>query len=130
MRDPWKISGTYAAKSSKLDANLNFEAQLASTETQVGNELTPLKGKGYLVVHDAYGYFEKQFGLTPLGHFTVNPQDSTWRAAFMKIKTQLVGEKQPAFFWPRLRPAVVESVARGTCRRTGNVNCRRRVTTR
>lgn len=30
----------------KLDANLkDFEAQLASTETQVGNELAPLKGK-------------------------------------------------------------------------------------
>ncbi|MFP1462855.1 metal ABC transporter solute-binding protein, Zn/Mn family [Escherichia coli] len=45
----------------KLDANLkDFEAQLASTETQVGNELAPLKGKGYFVFHDAYGYFEKQ----------------------------------------------------------------------
>lgn len=34
----------------KLDANLkDFEAQLASTETQVGNELAPLKGKGYFV---------------------------------------------------------------------------------
>lgn len=32
----------------KLDANLkDFEAQLASTEKQVGNELAPLKGKGY-----------------------------------------------------------------------------------
>lgn len=30
----------------KLDANLkDFEAQLASTEKQVGNELAPLKGK-------------------------------------------------------------------------------------
>lgn len=30
----------------KLDANLkDFEAQLASTETQVGHELAPLKGK-------------------------------------------------------------------------------------
>ncbi len=30
----------------KLDANLkDFEAQLASTETQVGNELAPLKGE-------------------------------------------------------------------------------------
>lgn len=57
----------------KLDANLkDFEAQLASTETQVGNELALLKGKGYFVFYDAYGYFEKQFGLTLLGYFTVN----------------------------------------------------------
>lgn len=34
----------------KLDANLkDFEAQLAATDKQVGNELAPLKGKGYFV---------------------------------------------------------------------------------
>lgn len=43
----------------KLDANLkDFEAQLAATDKQVGNELAPLKGKGYFVFHDAYGYYE------------------------------------------------------------------------
>lgn len=39
----------------KLDANLkDFEAQLAATDKQVGNELAPLKGKG-IRFHDAYG---------------------------------------------------------------------------
>ncbi len=34
----------------KLDANLkDFEAQLAATDKQVGNEPAPLKGKGYFV---------------------------------------------------------------------------------
>ena len=76
----------------KLDANLkDFEAQLASTETQVGNELAPLKGKGYFVFHDAYGYFEKQ-------------------------KATCV------FAEPQFRPAVVESVARGTSVRMGTLD--------
>ncbi len=82
----------------KLDANLkDFEAQLASTEKQVGNELAPLKGKGYFVFHDAYGYFEKQFGLTPLGHFTVNPEIQLGAQRLHEIRTQLVEQKQPAF---------------------------------
>lgn len=82
----------------KLDANLkDFEAQLASTEKQVGNELAPLKGKGYFVFHDAYGYFEKQFGLTPLGHFTVNPEIQPGAQRLHEIRTQLVEQKQPAF---------------------------------
>ncbi|WP_230582251.1 zinc ABC transporter substrate-binding protein ZnuA, partial [Cronobacter malonaticus] len=59
----------------KLDANLQrFEAELARTDKQVANELAPLKGKGYFVFHDAYGYYEKHYGLTSLGHFTVNPE--------------------------------------------------------
>ena len=108
----------------KLDANLkDFEAQLASTETQVGNELAPLKGKGYFVFHDAYGYFEKQFGLTPLGHFTVNPEIQPGAQRLHEIRTQLVEQKATCVFAePQFRPAVVESVARGTSVRMGTLD--------
>ncbi|MCH3841314.1 zinc ABC transporter substrate-binding protein, partial [Campylobacter jejuni] len=59
----------------KLDANLRqFENLLTQTDKNVGNMLTPVQGKGYFVFHDAYGYFEKHYGLSPLGHFTVNPE--------------------------------------------------------
>ena len=108
----------------KLDANLkDFEAQLASTETQVGNELAPLKGKGYFVFHDAYGYFEKQFGLTPLGHFTVNPEIQPGAQRLHEIRTQLVEQKATCVFAePQFRPAVVEAVARGTTVRMGTLD--------
>ena len=108
----------------KLDANLkDFEAQLASTETQVGNELAPLKGKGYFVFHDAYGYFEKQFGLTPLGHFTVNPEIQPGAQRLHEIRTQLVEQKATCVFAePQFRPAVVEAVARGTSVRMGTLD--------
>lgn len=108
----------------KLDANLkDFEAQLASTETQVGHELAPLKGKGYFVFHDAYGYFEKQFGLTPLGHFTVNPEIQPGAQRLHEIRTQLVEQKATCVFAePQFRPAVVESVARGTSVRMGTLD--------
>ncbi|WP_187703351.1 metal ABC transporter solute-binding protein, Zn/Mn family, partial [Escherichia coli] len=101
----------------------DFEAQLASTETQVGNELAPLKGKGYFVFHDAYGYFEKQFGLTPLGHFTVNPEIQPGAQRLHEIRTQLVEQKATCVFAePQFRPAVVESVARGTSVRMGTLD--------
>ena len=108
----------------KLDANLkDFEAQLASTETQVGNELAPLKGKGYFVFHDAYGYFEKHYGLTPLGHFTVNPEIQPGAQRLHEIRTQLVEQKATCVFAePQFRPAVVEAVARGTSVRMGTLD--------
>lgn len=100
----------------KLDANLkDFEAQLAATDKQVGNELAPLKGKGYFVFHDAYGYYEKHYGLTPLGHFTVNPEIQPGAQRLHEIRTQLVEQKATCVFAePQFRPAVVEAVARGT----------------
>lgn len=75
----------------RLDANLkDFEANLAATDKQVANELAPVKGKGYFVFHDAYGYYEKHYGLTPLGHFTVNPEIQPGAQRLHQIRTQLV----------------------------------------
>ncbi len=107
----------------KLDANLkDFEAQLAATDKQVGNELAPLKGKGYFVFHDAYGYYEKHYGLTPLGHFTVNPEIQPGAQRLHEIRTQLVEQKATCVFAePQFRPAVVEAVARGTSVRMGTL---------
>lgn len=108
----------------KLDANLHaFEAQLAATDKQVGTELAPLKGKGYFVFHDAYGYYEKHYGLTPLGHFTVNPEIQPGAQRLHEIRTQLVEQKATCVFAePQFRPAVVEAVARGTSVRMGTLD--------
>ena len=108
----------------KLDANLkDFEAQLAATDKQVGNELAPLKGTGYFVFHDAYGYYEKHYGLTPLGHFTVNPEIQPGAQRLHEIRTQLVEQKATCVFAePQFRPAVVEAVARGTSVRMGTLD--------
>lgn len=108
----------------KLDANLkDFEAHLAATDKQVGNELAPLKGKGYFVFHDAYGYYEKHYGLTSLGHFTVNPEIQPGAQRLHEIRTQLVEQKATCVFAePQFRPAVVEAVARGTSVRMGTLD--------
>lgn len=108
----------------RLDANLkDFEANLAATDKQVASELAPVKGKGYFVFHDAYGYYEKHYGLTPLGHFTVNPEIQPGAQRLHQIRTQLVEQKATCVFAePQFRPAVVESVARGTSVRMGTLD--------
>ena len=108
----------------RLDANLkDFEANLAATDKQVANELAPVKGKGYFVFHDAYGYYEKHYGLTPLGHFTVNPEIQPGAQRLHQIRTQLVEQKATCVFAePQFRPAVVEAVARGTSVRMGTLD--------
>ena len=108
----------------KLDANLqHFESELASADAKIGNQLAPVKGKGYFVFHDAYTYFEKHYGLTPLGHFTVNPEIQPGAQHLHDIRTQLVENKATCVFAePQFRPAVIDAVARGTHVRSGTLD--------
>ncbi|OFC62324.1 zinc ABC transporter substrate-binding protein ZnuA [Candidatus Erwinia dacicola] len=108
----------------KLDANLqHFEAELSSADAKIGNQLSPVKGKEYFVFHDAYTYFEKHYGLTPLGHFTVNPEIQPGAQRLHQIRTQLVEQKAACVFAePQFRPAVIEAVARGTKVRSGTLD--------
>jgi zinc transport system substrate-binding protein len=108
----------------KLDANLqHFEAELTSVDAKISKQLSPVKGKGYFVFHDAYTYFEKHFGLTPLGHFTVNPEIQPGAQRLHQIRTQLVEQKAACVFAePQFRPAVIEAVARGTTVRSGTLD--------
>ncbi len=111
-------------KKDKLDANLRqFEDQLAQTDKNLVKMLTPVQGKGYFVFHDAYGYFEKHFGLSPLGHFTVNPEIQPGAQRLHQIRTQLVEQKAVCVFAePQFRPAVINAVASGTNVRSGTLD--------
>lgn len=108
----------------KLDANLQqFEVDLADTDKRVSAQLAPVRNKGYFVFHDAYTYFEKQYGLSPTGHFTVNPEIQPGAQRLHQIRTQLVEQKAVCVFAePQFRPAVIDAVARGTQVRKGTLD--------
>lgn len=111
-------------KKDKLDANLRrFEDKLAQSEKNIASMLKPIRGKGYFVFHDAYGYFEKQFGLTPLGHFTVNPAIPPGARRLHQIKTQLIEREAVCIFAePQFKPAVINAIAKDTNVRTGELD--------
>lgn len=111
-------------KKDKLDANLKqFEDSLTKVDKNLGKMLQPVQGKGYFVFHDAYGYFEKHFGLSPLGHFTVNPEIQPGAQRLHLIRTQLVEQKAVCVFAePQFRPAVINAVAQGTTVRMGTLD--------
>jgi len=111
-------------KKDQLDANLRqFEDELTKTDVKLGNMLQPVQGKGYFVFHDAYGYFEKHYGLSPLGHFTVNPEIQPGAQRLHQIRTQLVEQKAVCVFAePQFRPAVINAVAQGTKVRMGTLD--------
>lgn len=108
----------------KLDANLSrFMADLATADQNISDTLAPVKGRGYFVFHDAYRYFEKYYGLTPLGYFTINPEIQPGAQRLHQIRTQLVEQKAECVFAePQFRPAVIDAVAQGTSVRKGTLD--------
>ncbi|AEI74777.1 zinc ABC transporter substrate-binding protein ZnuA [Candidatus Moranella endobia] len=111
-------------KKTKLDNNLYlFKKHLTINDKNIAKILAPFRAKRYVVFHDAYGYFEKYYGLTPSGYFTANPEIQPGAQALHKIRTQLVEQKVTCIFAePQFRPAVINAVVRGTSVHIGTLD--------
>ena len=60
---------------SKYEANsTKMNTKLAQLIDEVSNKLESEQGKGYVVFHDAYQYFEQRFGMSAVGSITVSPE--------------------------------------------------------
>ncbi|VFP82033.1 zinc ABC transporter substrate-binding protein ZnuA [Candidatus Erwinia haradaeae] len=105
----------------QLDANLqHFKFSMLMTDAYINNQLSELKGKGYFVFHDAYAYFEKYYGLTPEGCFTVNPEIPLGAQRLHKIRRALIKKKVICVFSePQFRPAIIKAIIRDTPVRAG-----------
>lgn len=97
-------------------ANLaQFEARLRQQHNEIAAQLSKVKDQGYYVFHDAYGYFEEDYGLNQLGFFTVSPERKPGAKTLIAIRQALSKkEAKCVFSEPQYTPAVVESVTRNT----------------
>ncbi|MQL47405.1 zinc ABC transporter substrate-binding protein ZnuA [Photorhabdus khanii] len=119
-----QLLARYPQKKVALDVNLRkFNVHLAQTDKNIANILKLARGRGYFVFHDAYGYFEQHYGLTPLGHFTINPEIQPGAQKLHHIRTQLVEQKATCIFAePQFRPTVINAVAKNTGVRMGTLD--------
>lgn len=95
-------------------------SRLDALTAEVTANLEPVKGKPYVVFHDAYHYFEERFGLTAAGSITVSPevQPGAERVAELRAK---VGELAATcvFSEPQFEPKIVQTVTEGTLAKSG-----------
>lgn len=95
--------------------NTDFATNLAANKTQIANKLAPVKSEGYYVFHDAYGYFEQDYGLNHLGEFTVSPERKPGAKKLITIRKSLAeNQAKCVFSEPQFTPAVIDSVLRGS----------------
>jgi zinc transport system substrate-binding protein len=95
-------------------------ARLDTLVDEVSNELAPVKGKGFIVFHDAYQYFEKRFGVPASGSITVSPEvvPGAKRVSEIRGKVQQLGAAC-VFAEPQFEPKLVSTVIEGTQARSG-----------
>ncbi|WP_198235680.1 MULTISPECIES: zinc ABC transporter substrate-binding protein ZnuA [unclassified Gilliamella] len=119
-----KLISIYPNKKDIIDENLNeFTVKLAETEQNIAKKLINVQNSGYFVFHDAYGYFESQFGLKNLGSFTINPAVQPGVQTVYAIKRELKEHQAVCVFRePQFSPAVIEKIVNGTDVRIGELN--------
>ncbi|MCG8562102.1 MAG: zinc ABC transporter substrate-binding protein [Hyphomicrobiales bacterium] len=109
------------ANASKYKANAKaLETRLEALTKELAQTLAPVKGRPFIVFHDAYQYFEKRFGLTAAGSITVSPETlpGARRVADIQAKVKKLGATC-VFAEPQFEPKLVRVVTEGTRAKSG-----------
>jgi zinc transport system substrate-binding protein len=108
---------TYLQNGSKVIERLN------ALDRDLKKKLAPVRGRPYIVFHDAFHYFEDDYGLKAVGSITLEPEQAPGAkriaAIRAKIKDAHVG---CVFSEPEFNSALVKTVTEGSDARTGIVD--------
>ena len=107
-------AAAYAANASSVMGRLD------SLVTEINAELQPVKGRGYIVFHDAYRYFETRFGMTAIGSITVSPEVLPGAERIAELQEKVGHLKATCVFAePQFKPKLVATVTENTDAGTG-----------
>jgi zinc transport system substrate-binding protein len=104
--------------------NLNdLNANLDSLSEQIKQTVAPIKDKPFIVFHDAYQYFEKEFGVAVAGSITVSPENIPGAARISEIREKVKSLKSTCVFAePQFEPKLITVVLEGTDAKTGTLD--------
>ena len=94
--------------------------KLDNLVAEVDAELEPVKGRGYIVFHDAYQYFEKRFKVSAVGSITVSPEvlPGAERVSELQEKVRDI-DATCVFSEPQFEPKLVTTITENTNAGTG-----------
>jgi zinc transport system substrate-binding protein len=107
-------AGAYAANAE------GFAAETAAQAGAIAARLEPLRGKPFIVFHDAYQYFEHAFDFPAAGSIALQDGVTPGTARVAGIRDRVRGESIVcAFSEPEFEPKLIATVIEGTAARTG-----------
>lgn len=97
-------------------ANLKvFDDAVDDTVKALNQQFAQTGKHGYFLFHDGYGYFEHQFGLTPLGHLTIDPERKPGAKTLVAIRKAIQeGQAKCVFSEPQYNPAIIEALVKNS----------------
>ncbi len=100
-----------------------FASDTRAHEERIAAALEPLRGRPFIVFHDAYQYFEHRFGLPAAGSIALQDGVPPSTARVAAIKTRVRDEGIVcAFAEPEFPPKLIATVIEGTEARTGTLD--------
>ncbi|HDX9008273.1 zinc ABC transporter substrate-binding protein ZnuA [Aeromonas dhakensis] len=110
------LSAQDPANAERYRANLlAFKTKVEAKDKVIAEQMKAVNQKGYFVFHEAYGYWERHYGMSSKGHFTVSPERRPGAKTLVEIRKALEEKKASCIYAePQFSPAVIESVARNT----------------
>ena len=108
---------TFAANASAMAVRLD------ALQEDIARDLQPVKGKPFIVFHDAYQYFEQRFGLRATGSITLNPEVQPGAKRIKELRARLqAGGAVCVFAEPQFEPRLVATLIEGTKVRKGTLD--------
>ncbi len=94
--------------------------RLRALDKRLDHMLAPVRGRPYLVFHDAYPYFEAHYHLSAIGAVTVEPDRPAGPRRIATLRAAIkAGQAVCIFREPQFAPALVHTLAEGTAVRIG-----------
>ena len=107
-------AGTYEANATALMGRLDALVE------EVQTELNPVKGRGFVVFHDAYQHFETRFGISAIGSVTVSPEVMPGAERIRELQEKVNSlDASCVFSEPQFEPKLVSTVTENTNAGTG-----------
>jgi len=94
--------------------------KLTDLAAGISASLEPVRGRAFIVFHDAYHYFENRFGIEAAGSITVSPEVAPGAERVTQIRAKLSQANAACVFAePQFEPKLISVVIEGTNARAG-----------
>ena len=116
-----RVDPTHAARYAANARELT--GRLGRLDDELRATLAPVRGKPFIVFHDAFPYFERAFDLAGAGSITLSPDRPPSAQRLAELRQRIVGEAAVCVFGePQTRTQLVATLVEGTSARTGQLD--------
>ncbi len=93
--------------------------EIEALDREIAGTLAPVRGRPYVVFHDAYQYFERRYRLSAAGAVAANPERPPGARRLSEIRSKIAALGAVCVFTePQFRPALVDTLIAGTAARS------------